>query len=327
MQTKSHELDWPIHYFRAVAILAIMATHAYSLWGHATTVRIFFHSSSAFFLFISGYLAQYLDFRRHTGWLKYYRKKLENVIVPFLVFSLLFGIGRPGYGVTMDFWREVLLGRMQVQFWYIPFVTLLFLATPGLCRLSNRTLNWVFGLSAILFFAFPHRPEGFMLAWPDTFHLYAYFTVFYLAGFVYCRFRTVLDPLTRRYWYVTLALATLFTCLVAFPGRSQLLADGYDLFVGLQRFCVIFLVLPALRLLPREIWLLDRLARHSFTLYFVHVGFFFILWPLHDWLVDRLPCPIVLTEFAFFAGATLLLLVAAILVKPRLGRWARPLLG
>ena len=327
MQTKSHELDWPIHYFRAVAILAIMATHAYSLWGHAETVRIFFHSSSAFFLFISGYLAQYLDSRRRTGVLDFYRKKLKNVICPFLVFSLLFGIGRPGYGVTAEFWSEVLLGRMQVQFWYIPFVSLLFLATPGLCRLANRSLLAAFGFSSLLFFVFPHRPEGFMLAWPDTLHLYSYFTVFYMAGLVYCRFRARLDPLVRRYWGVTLALAAAFTWVVAFPGQSQWLKSGYDLFVGLQRFCVIFLLLPLLGRLPRGIWLLDQLAQHSFTLYFVHVGFFFLLWPVHDFLVDRLPVPLVLTELGCFAVATLALLGAAVLLKPRLGRFARPLLG
>ena len=152
--------------------------------------QYFFRSSTIFFLFISGFLCQYLFTSRPQPPITYYKKKLQNVICPFLFFSIGIGLLRGDSPFSLGFWRDVALGRIQLQYWYIPFVSILFLVSPLLCRLTNRLLLSVAAISLVIFCTFPVRPEvGFALSWSHTFHLYAYFTVFYLLGFVYCRYK------------------------------------------------------------------------------------------------------------------------------------------
>lgn len=72
--------DWGMHYFRGFAICAIVINHMAYYLGHESFQWAWLKNGTIFFLFISGYLCQFLDSRRRSSPMEYYSKKLKNVI-------------------------------------------------------------------------------------------------------------------------------------------------------------------------------------------------------------------------------------------------------
>lgn len=322
------DFDWGMHYFRAFAILAIMACHYAAVYGYEKLDKIVFTSSTAYFLFISGYLCQFLHTKRPDRPLAYYRKKVVNVICPFLVFSILFGIFKGEISFSVDFVVNVLMGRMQLQYWYIPFVSLLFLASPGICRLGNGALFALTGIAALLFLLFPYRIPEFTLKWPGIFYQYTYFTFFYVFGFLYCRHKARFEEIIKRYWAIFTAVALLVLVLLWNGGVGGIKCANTGIAINLQRLMMIFVALGLLqKIRDKKVWLLDNLAKFSFTLYFVHLGLLFVLEPARLKLVEMIPLPAIFTDLSLYCVFVLSMLVAAMGLKRVLGKYSRPLIG
>lgn len=320
--------DWGMHYFRAFAILVIMATHYAFVFDYGTLCQVAFTSSTIYFLFISGYLCQYIDARRRESPASYYRKKFLNVILPFLLFSVGFEFLRGMFGFNVDCLLRILLGDVQAQYWYIPFVTLLFLLSPSICRMGNKSLMALTVMSFALFLMFPFRPFGFAIAWPHTFYLYTYFTFFYIIGFVYCRFKESIDNEIKSYWPLFLLGALLLLLLLWKPELVGLNCTERGLAIAMQRFMVLLCVLVGLRFLrDKHILILDLLAKYSFTLYFIHFGVFSMSRPIHDWIVAHVFLPLVLSECLVFLLYVGMMLCAAIIFKTVFGKYSRSFLG
>ena len=331
MQVKSGKkssFDWGMHYFRAFAILAIMGTHYAGSFGYATLVNIALTSSTIFFLFISGFLCQYIDLKRRESPTHYYKKKLLNVIAPFVVFSLIFGYMKGMLGLNWGFAKALFCGEIQGQYWYIPFVSGLFLVSPLICRMNNKNLLLTLLVSFFSFLAFPFRPGGFALAWPHTFYLYTYFTVFYVVGFVYCRFKEPIDQTVRPYWYLFAGAAVILLLMLWCPNVFALRCAERDMAIALQRFMVLVCVVLGLaHLKDKKIAILDNLAKNSFTLYFIHFGLFAQTHAIHDKLISILPLPLIVSELLVFALYVVGMLLVAIVAKTVLGKYSRSILG
>ncbi len=321
-KVQSREFDWQMHYFRAFAILMIMATHYCGVFGFAALDKYFFRSSTIYFLFISGFLCQYLFAVHPQSPIDYCKKKLLNVICPFLVFSVAIGLFRGDSPLAIGFWRDVAFGRIQLQYWYIPFVSILFLASPLLCRLTNRLLLSVFGISLVVFCAFPVRPSvGFALSWSHTFHLYAYFAVFYLLGFVYCRYKAQMFAALKKHVAVLAVIAVAASVAMPFA-KSHM-----DAVHAIQKVSIGSLVLVVLDMIKgHKIWILDLLAKYSFTLYFIHLGLFLQTVKYHDIVVSCIPVSVISELIVFCLYALGMLLFAAIL-KKALGKYSRPMIA
>ena len=321
------EFDWSMHYFRAVAIAVIVLMHYLSMFGHNALVYGLFHSSSIFFLFISGYLCQYVEARHPSSAREFYFKKLKNVISPFLIWSVLSGVVQHKAALSLGFLKAVLLGSLQWHLWYIPFVSGLFVVSPWLCRLGDKHLIKVAALALLAFLAFPFRPVGFMLAWPDTLYLYSYFTVFYLTGFLYCRFRGRIDPVLKAgvWWFAALAAAV--TGLIACQALTCFKMANYDLLMGLQKFALIAVLLVAVSRLRPNIRLLDTLAKYSFALYFLHFDIFEQFGPIRSAILAAVPLPAWLSDTLVFAVLSAGIILVAMALKSLFGRFSRPLLG
>lgn len=320
--------DWQMHYFRAFAILMIMATHYCGVFGFDGPDRFFFRSSTIFFLFISGYLCQHIFNRRPQTPQVYGMKKLANVISPFLVFSIAIGLMRGDSPASAGFWRDVLMGRMQLQYWYIPFVSLLFLVSPALCRLKDSVLMPLAAVSLVLLSTFPVRPQPvFALAWPHAFHLYVYFTFFYLLGFVYCRRKVQIFEVLKRNSVLLAILAVLVSAVMPFAPALGLETAGLDALHAVHKTLLGAVVLVVLdRVKDRKVWILDQLAKCSFTLYFIHLGIFLQTVKLHDSAVSLIRIPL-FAEFVVFCAYVLAMLLAATLAKTVLGKWSRPIIA
>lgn len=135
--------DLAMHYFRAFAIFSVISVHMWivpPLEGHESMSRfldmlrgVLFHSSTLYFVFISGYLFHFLA-QRKFDLRTYYRKKLLNVIVPYVILSVFFtGYAFFWYSYTgevprftklatgcREFFQALLYGDVVLTYWYIP---------------------------------------------------------------------------------------------------------------------------------------------------------------------------------------------------------------
>lgn len=153
-----------IHDFRAFAILNIMLAHVWCIpskfdslpeaaWV-SLTGEVLFHNSTIYFLFISGFLARYLSGRGSV--LKYYQGKLRNVVIPYILFSVVFHLlnSLRHWAGAAAFFKPIpgmlLHGTAQLPYWYIPFIIPVFLATPLLLRIPPRAFSWLTLLAAFL---------------------------------------------------------------------------------------------------------------------------------------------------------------------------------
>lgn len=321
--------DWGMHYFRAFAILAIMACHYAGGFGYETANRVFFTTSTIYFLFISGYLCQFLDQKRREAPISYYKKKVLNVICPFIIFSLIFAILKGSFSCDFAFVKQLLLGRVQGQYWYIPFVSFLFLASPFICRMKNGKLLTLFSVSAFFFFVFAKRPGVFTVRWPAVFYMYAFFTVWYIMGFVYCRYKSQVDVILNGHWRLFLAGALFLFLIIWAPdwlGLSHVRGGGVTCIQRFLTMCCILVLLGKIR--DKRIWFLDQTAKFSFTLYFIHFAVYIQLSGVRDMLLSRMMfLPTVVAEILVFAVYVALMLVLSIIFKTAFGKASRSLLG
>lgn len=341
-KAKKAGFDWGMHYLRGFAIVCIMLTHFFGRTGAAKFAHAFLTSSTIYFLFISGYLCQYLAFRRPVDPGKYYLSKLKNVVSPYIVCSLAtiaavlalrterIGVIEPS-AVTLPSMPDILLlGWAQRQYWYIPFVVLLFLVSPRLTRVSDRTLAWLTLVFFFLAVCFPHRPPSH-LTWSLSKLLYrfAYFGWGYLIGFAYARWKDRIDPHLRAY-----VLPALLLGLALGIGKASWMPDHVlrgSFAWSLQK---LFFLVPVLCvanwLRSTRVAILDWLATYSFTLFFLHYFFVRDYAVLQDALFARVhpgsfgEVCIRIGLAAAFVGQNLLL---AVLLKKASGRWSRSVIG
>lgn len=309
---KSSAFDFATHYFRAFAILAVMACHYCAMTNHQFVNRLFFTAATHFFLFISGYLCQFLFTKKPQSPLDYYAKKLTNVLAPYALFTLVFALTPAAPG---GFFHHLLYGSAQAPYWYIPFVTTLFVVSPVLCRASNRVLLVALAFSFVVSIVIPERQFPLTWSWPGVAKLYTYFMPYYLLGFGYARYKERCDAVLVRFLLPIAALAALAYLPIAFGGN--------DFSISFQRLLTIAAVLGLLRKLEsRRFSFLDTTATMSFTLYFIHDIYF------HG-VLKLIPAAYRsgLVEALVFPPAAVLLVYLCAWVKKGLGSYSRPLIG
>jgi surface polysaccharide O-acyltransferase-like enzyme len=138
-----------IHLFRAFAIICVVAVHTWHIpskykQGHEGAYllveqirEVFFHDSTTYFVFISGFLFFYLSSNFNVN--KYYQSKLKRVLVPYILLTTLLAVsGRVDVAGDhfFDLASVYLGGTAQTQFWYIPFIAVVFLVSPLLLNIN-----------------------------------------------------------------------------------------------------------------------------------------------------------------------------------------------
>lgn len=282
------DFDWGMHYFRGFAIICIALMHLISGLGYDNFTSAFFRNSTVYFLFISGYLCQFIAAKKLDSPFVYYKKKLQNVILPYLICStitLLFlsiSSGARFCCLSVDalrhcsvsgFLRFYYCGMAQGQYWYIPFVVVLFAASPWFVRLSNKRLIACTTIAFLFAIIFPTRGD-FLKFWPNVPYLYTHFTCYYLLGFVYFRFRGQFDEFLRPNVLAFLIAFLVIGVWILYPGLFGVLLIGSSFRASFQKLLLVgvFLVLCGY-IKNKKITLFDAFAKYSFTIFFIH-GFF-----------------------------------------------------
>jgi peptidoglycan/LPS O-acetylase OafA/YrhL len=269
-----------LHYIQAarvIAIFLVVLSHTRFLfhpddavWSPAMLLLL--RSINLIFIFISGFLFQYLSATFHYR--SYLKSKWRNVVLPYLIcsipalFMFLSGIkdvSKTGAPAFVDSGVEVTLfllltGSHLTPFWFIPVMVIFYLLSP-------------------LFLALDRHPRFYLLLWPllvlsfalsrspgdvSPLHNAAFYLPVYLGGMCLAHLRERVMPALAR-WYPLLAGAILLPLLFHEGSFGQ---EGVYL-VSKLLFC-----LAVLGLLYRYVNglppLMIRLGDMSFGVFFVH---------------------------------------------------------
>ena len=281
-----------IHNFRAIAILFIVAIHCYSVLKPATE-PIILQRGTLLFMFISGFLFQYLS--RNFDKSIYWRKKFTNIFVPYFVVSLPIILIRvlandnvqQMHILFSNFSNESVLtktvdyyltGMHLVPFWFIPMICFYYLLGPVFIKLDRD--GRVYYLLPVFI--------GLSLAVTRSFDLYKIHLAFvhylsiYLLGMFASRHHRKLLQLTDRVWP-----AVIFTAILAVAAGvvfNQQQIHYLEQFLYVQKLILCWTILYILWKLntriTRKKFLLSnmtKLSDMSFGIFFLHYYFLYFI--------------------------------------------------
>ena len=177
MTPKNYDLTF--HYFRAFAIVSVMLTHMWVgpvLAGSEDAAKLqdslrlcLFHSATIYFVFISGYLFDFVNRRKgQFSPLRFYKSKIVNVFCPYFILSLLLlaagWISHHWFGYDIPFindgtpvaslWdvlRCLAYGSASlVPYWYIPFIMTVFSVGPLIFHMPTGLLQKILLPASVL---------------------------------------------------------------------------------------------------------------------------------------------------------------------------------
>jgi len=286
-----------VHSFRGFAIINVVMIHCLGISlsvanhfvpdpGNPLFIlnETLFHGSTIYFALISGLLFSSILCTR--GYVKFYRGKILNVVMPYLVFTALFTMINPpgpeGIFVLRGDWQtyasdvfnNFVFGQAQFTYWYIPVLFILFALTPALrfitsdARLGNTALILVLAAPLLISRTSTHLSFATMV----------YFTGAYTAGvFLGQDIEKKLAWINNR-WRLLLAIIAVTTIAIVymlwagfeFIGPVSILESTYYV----QKLALSTIMLVWLRSMadhqPR--WLAG-FANSAFSIYFLHMIF------------------------------------------------------
>ncbi len=283
-------------YFRAIAIVLIIISHCYNNWHvnqlwEATLVNII-SGNTALFVFISGFFFYYIYYPTFRYW-RFLTKKALFVFLPYLILSVLFmvyhyitrgEIAMTSYlneyfGTTLsNGWLiliNLLTGRTQWAYWYIPFAMLIFLLSPVFIRFIHLALMPKMLITLILFLVsmFVQRP----LMEINPFHSLIYFLPYYLLGIIYSMEYVKINAWLMGKSFSLFLLTVAVAMLMYFLGQTNnagkasiLVWHGLDYMIFQKLSLIAFILAFTLYWQQYNPSFVKTIANMSFALYFLH---------------------------------------------------------
>ncbi|MGD1895399.1 MAG: acyltransferase [Phormidesmis sp.] len=291
-----------LNYFRAIAILMIVAGHTFDYAGisfesiPARTLGNLLSGGTSLFVFISGFLFHHIFYRRYQ-FKKFMSGKLKKVLLPYTLLSIVpilitvisvdavYSYQNPGgtgflhTGLIGHYLipaiRYYATGSIVAAYWYIPFVMLVFLMSPlhigfiGL-KLKHRL---IITLLLTVISLFMHRPvhNGIIL------QSLIYFTPVYLIGIICSQQRENVYAFFKNKEIYLLIIAVVLAAIQAAQGdvsnyrKPPFVYGGIDTML-LQKTALCFFFMVWLhRFEAVNARLLNLIAATSFAIYFLHM--------------------------------------------------------
>lgn len=340
-----------VHNFRAVAIVIIVAGHAvvaldYQGKRPMDLLLDLLDNGTVLFVFIAGFLFAHLS--RKYSYPDYLRKKLTNVIVPYVLVSIpaiAYTLAFADPEATIDYYPDgtspayqalwMLLtggGTFNYAIWFIPMIALFYLAAPLFMQfVRHPRLYWLI-VPLVVLSTLMHRPPEVI-----TPAIALYFLPAYLAGMWASHARERLEPQLLRWWPWMMAVVGAIV-LGRFLFSSNHGNDYVDYMFSqeygpidwmfLQKMLLSFALLGLLMRLDR--FLGDRLgylADISFTIFFVHGYLLFGFQVVWIRVFGEQPPGNVALWLALTAATVALTTLGTTLAKRLLGRRSRYLIG
>lgn len=159
---------WWTHRYRAVEVPNFEQLGGLSYFS-LRSMEQFIAFSIPVFLFVSGYFVAF-QAKRGAGSIsrEFIFNRLRFLLIPFLIWSIVMLLVDYVQGDTYTtgvYIRKILLGEASPAFYYVPLITQLYVLSPLLCRVMNRswkTLIFIVAVSQGLVLVFGY---GFLLDW------------------------------------------------------------------------------------------------------------------------------------------------------------------
>ncbi len=276
-----------IHYFRGFAIINIIIAHIWYVpyeFKNQQTVdfinifrEVMFHGSTIYFIFISGFLFYYLSCNFKI-W-KYYKNKLFNVISPYIFMSCFILIINniplfTKYELSINFFlktliRTCILGNAQVQYWYIPFIFLIFLISPLLLKIPKKFFLKIVFIGC--FFPLLGSRTGREISIGQ----YIYFTPIYILGIYTAMNYSNVISIIKNNTHLLITLVIISTgILLLLKGEAYYLSwiNITESVFYIQKISICFLtIILLMKFENKNIAILNCFAKYSFAVYFIHI--------------------------------------------------------
>jgi len=267
-------------------MLLIVATHC--LWPGILTwssmdsmfsVNGFIHSfvlrSSGYFIFISGFLFQYL-LHKYT-FKKYIKSKFNNIILPYLIISIPFilydTLGKSDgafhdYHPIIQVFLYYIHGMHMTYLWFVPMIVIFYAVAPLLAKLDKVPLFYkLLPVFVIISLLIPRE----VVPYHNPLRSFVHYFSIYVFGMFVSHHREQILPLIQRYWLAILT-GFLVAILVQFYLRFIIDQPYYMEMAAYTK--VIFgslLMVYVFRHFDAQIGKsFDKIAVMSFGIYFVH---------------------------------------------------------
>ena len=283
-------------YFRAIAIVLIVAGHCYGISGwniDSFPERVLANiitGGTSLFVFISGVLFHHV-FAVNFNYRKFMKKKAKNVLFPYL-FLCIFAIAQAliihGPFPEFYFGREPTFMAQVIQpallylltggvfvYWYIPFIMCIFLLSPFFIRFidcSTPVRIWITSL-CLLVSLFMHRPVNNFLV-PQS---VVFFVPVYLFG-ILCSMHK--EKIYQHLHNRCLILLTGVFLLAALQAKLYMVCgnlqkppfqfQGIDINLLQKMLLCLFFMIFLHRYEALKSRLLASLASSSFAIFFLH---------------------------------------------------------
>jgi peptidoglycan/LPS O-acetylase OafA/YrhL len=285
-----------LHAFRAFAVMSIVAVHALGFGVNIAPTELkstapmialnaagqaLFHGGTLYFALISGIL--YPIALRAKGLVSFYSSKAVNVVAPYVFMTILLEAfeWHPGRGlflVEQSFGSylahsgdALLTGSGSFQFWYLPILFGLYLATPAIdWLLKDRSRLPI--LVLLLVAPLVVTRSGTVVSAQSFVYFLGAYALGMLMGADYgaaaAKIRKLRGALLVSFAAASAVLGGLFVADIDMSGPVSLRESAYYA----QKISLGLLILDFLRGRERETRWLNPIATHSFPTYFMHVS-------------------------------------------------------
>ena len=341
-----------IHRLRGVAILMIVAAHCYQFFGwtsHPFAEAIFkdvFDNSSVIFIFIAGFLFQYLEEPRFSA-PNYFLRKAKTVFLPYiiallpaLVYAMLRGsrafvqLPLRDFSASAQILYQIVYPGVTINYalWFIPVIAVYYLGAPLLRAIDQGQRYWIITvlLSLSLLMHRPTYSHGHNLS------LAIYFMSAYVLAMFCSRYRElVFTWLDRNLLPLTFVFSVVFIghlLLSDHHGKSQTTepfetqgGDGLIDWMYLQKLLMTMVLLGLMRKFrDRPARVLDFLAGASFTIFFYHLYVVYLVSWVTRFGVPEFRLDYLLLLFVLAVGIPCLITFGVRRLTPQ---WSRSLVG
>ncbi len=289
-------------YFRAVAILIIVAGHSFSIWAIDTIPEMILANvitgGTALFVFISGFFFHHI-FYKNFNYKKFMLKKTLNVFLPYLILStaafvlMITILNKPHSQLVNDsggaidqlvlYFKYLWTGRVLTAYWYIPFVMIFFTLSPIFIRFIeySKTKQIIIFISLLIIATLVQRPSYTI----SPVHSAIYFTPIYMLGIMYSVNSAQLVSIIKNKSIVLGACVICISLLQIkaygtygnFHKDDIFSFEGVDVIILQKIFLIFFIISVLLKLEDKSLPILKYIASMSFPIFFIHPWILFFI--------------------------------------------------
>lgn len=288
-----------INNYRGIAILFIVVGHVIPIFlqDGLSYFDVFsfniLSGGTSLFVFVSGFLFHYVFFDGFK-YSKYLTLKFKNIFLPYVFLSIVPALkifyfdtdnqyfSFEEYGRLGSVVASFLSGRHMLAYWYIPFIILVFLASPIFIEIVklNYRIQLIIIISFLCLSVFIHRPVNNI----NVAQSFFYYLPFYLVGIFFSQHRGSIDTYIVDIRVVILMLITflIFLTLQFFEGsvgqyhKEWWVYEGVDYQLLSKLFFCIFLYSILVKY-DFNNPIVKLLAKYSFPIFFFHPYLLFVL--------------------------------------------------